>query len=88
VIVLAFSHNPSAEIILPAFCHRVFVPSVPSTFPVFPVCVGKKVFSASFAVTCPVPPAAIGRVPAVSVEADVEYKALLAPASSDSAVIV
>jgi hypothetical protein len=59
--------------------HEVFDPSVVRYLPELLVWLGAKALKAVLAVVCPVPPATIGRVPAVKAEELVEYRALLAP---------
>ena len=59
--------------------HEVFVPLVVRYLPELLVWLGAKALNAALAVVCPVPPAAIGRVPAVRADELVEYRALLAP---------
>ena len=59
--------------------HEVSVPFVVRYLPDWEVWLGTKALNAALAVVCPVPPAAIGRVPAVRAEELVENRALLAP---------
>ncbi len=53
----------------------VFVPSVVRYLPDCDVWLGARALNAVFAVVWPVPPAAMGKVPAVNAEALVEYRA-------------
>jgi hypothetical protein len=58
--------------------HEVFDPSVVRNLPELLVWLGTNALKAALAVICPVPPAAIGRVPAARADELVEYSALLA----------